>query len=97
MFACDVGDVVRIQNVFTNSTGGTVDPSEIILYLALPTGTVGTYAYTGGAGAVQKQSQGSYYYNGTITASGYHNVRWLGTGAAVAAAQDRFFAREVNT
>lgn len=96
MFACDVGDVVRIQNVFTNSTGGTVDPTEVILYLAPPNGAaVGTYTYSGNA--VQKQSQGTYYYNGTITASGYFNVRWVGTGAAVAAAQDRFFSREINT
>lgn len=95
MFACDVGDVVRIQNVFTNSTGGTVDPSEVILYLAPPTGAVGTYKYS--AAEVQKQSQGSYYYNGTVTTNGYWSVRWVGTGAAVAAAQDRFFAREINT
>lgn len=96
MFACDVGDVVRIQNVFTNASGGTVDPSEVILYLGTPNGAaVGTYTYSGGA--VQKQSQGSYYYNGTVDASGYWNVRWVGTGAVVAAAQDRFFAREINT
>lgn len=95
MFSCDVGDVIRIQNVFTDASGGTVDPSEVILYLGVPTGSVGTYSYSGGA--VQRQAQGSYYYNGTVDASGYWAVRWLGTGAAVAAAQDRFFAREVNT
>lgn len=95
MFACDVGDVVRIQNVFTNASGGTVDPTEVILYLAPPSGAVGTYKYS--AAEVARQSQGSFYYNGTVTASGYYNVRWVGTGAAVAASQDRFFAREVNT
>lgn len=94
MFACDVGDVAHIQNVFTDTTGGTVDPSEVILYLALPSGSVGTYTYS--AGQVSRQSQGSYYYNGTVTASGYWNARWVGTGAAVAAAQDRFFARGTN-
>lgn len=95
MFACDVGDVVRIQNVFTNATGGTIDPTEVILYWQLPSGSVGTYLYS--TAQVTRQSQGSYYYNGTVAASGYHNIRWNGTGAAVAAAQDRFFAREVNT
>lgn len=95
MFACDVGDIVYIQNVFTNSTGGTVDPSEVILYLADPSGSVGTYKYS--AAEVSRQSQGSYYYNGTITQAGYWSVRWRGTGAAVAAEQSRFFAREVNT
>ncbi len=95
MFACDIGDVVYIQNVFTNATGGTVDPTEIILYLAPPSGAVGTYKYS--AAEVVKASQGSYYYNGTVTASGYWNVRWVGTGAANAAEQSRFFARGSNT
>lgn len=95
MFVCDVGDIVYIQNVFTNATGGTVDPSEVILYLHPPTGAVGTYTYSGGQ--VVKQSQGTYYYNGTITQPGYHNVRWIGTGAAVAASQDQFFAHQINT
>lgn len=95
MFACDVGDVVRIQNVFTNATGGTVDPTEVILYLATPAGSVGTYLYS--TAQVARQSQGSFYYNGTVETSGYYQVRWVGTGAAVAAAQDRFFARELNT
>lgn len=95
MFACDVGDVVRIQNVFTNASGGTVDPTEVILYLQSPSGSVGTYEYS--LAEVSRQSQGSFYYNGTVDAAGYWNVRWVGTGAAVAAAQDRFFARTVNT
>lgn len=95
MFACDVGDVVRIQNVFTNASGGTVDPSEVILYLQSPAGAVGTYKYS--MAELSRQSQGTYYYNGTVALAGYHNIRWQGTGAAVAAAQDRFFAREINT
>jgi hypothetical protein len=95
MFSCDVGDVVYIQNVFTNSAGGTVDPSEVILYLAPPTGAVGTYKYS--AAEVTRQSQGTYYYNGTATMPGNWNARWVGTGAAVAAAQSRYFVRETNT
>lgn len=92
MFVCDVGDVVRLQNVFTDAaTGGTVDPSEVLLYLRRPDATVGTYSYS--AGDVARLAQGSYSYNGTITQTGYHTVYWRGTGAAVAAAQDRFFAR----
>ena len=95
MFACDVGAVIAHQMVFTNSSGGTVDPSEVILYLAPPTGAVGTYTYSGGN--VTRLAQGSYSYNGTVTQAGYHNIRWLGTGAAVAAEQRRFFARSTNT
>ena len=91
----DVGDVARIQTVVTNSGGTLVDPSEVLLYLAPPTGSVGTYTYSGGA--VQKQSTGTYYYNGTVTAAGYWNVRWVGTGAADFADQSRYFARTINT
>lgn len=91
MFTCDVGDVSRIQVVFTNSSGGTVDPTEVILYLKTPDAAVGTYTYSGGV--VQKQSQGTYFYNGTITQVGYHHVYWRGTGAAVAAETSRFYAR----
>lgn len=95
MFTCDVGDVVYIQNVFTNASGGTVDPSEVILYLAPPTGAVGTYKYS--LAEVSRQSQGSYSYNGTATQPGYWNVRWVGTGAATAAQQSRYFVKGVNT
>lgn len=95
MFACDVGDVVYHQIVFTNASGGTVDPTEVILYLAPPSGAVGMYKYS--LAEVTRQSQGTFYYNGTVTVSGYHNVRWVGTGAAVAAEQSTFFARGTNT
>jgi hypothetical protein len=90
----DIGDVVRIQTVVTNAGGTLVDPTEVLLYLHIPSGSVGTYTYSGGA--VQKQSQGTYYYNGTVTESGYWNTRWVGTGAADFADQSRYFAREIN-
>jgi hypothetical protein len=90
----DIGDVVRIQTVVTNAGGTLVDPSETILYLHIPSGSVGTYTYSGGA--VQKQSQGTYYYNGTVTESGYHNARWVGTGAADFGDQSRYFVRQTN-
>lgn len=94
-FVCDIGDVAVIQTVFTTSAGATVDPSEVILYLKTPSGTVGTY--TRSAAQVSNPAVGTYRYNGTITESGYWSVRWVGTGAAVAADQSRFFARSVNT
>lgn len=94
MFCCDVGDVPTSWFYVTNSGGTFVDPSEVILYLQTPAGVVGTYTHSGGA--VQKQAVGTYYYNGTATLAGYWNVRWVGTGAAVAAQQDRYFVRETN-
>ena len=91
----DIGDVVRIQTIITNSAGVLVDPSEVLLYLHIPSGSVGTYTYS--AGAVQKQSTGTYYYNGTVGESGYYNTRWVGTGAADFGDQSRYFARQRNT
>lgn len=90
----DIGDVVRIQAVVTDSAGTLVDPSEVLLYLHQPSGSVGTFSYS--AAQVQKQSQGTYYYNGTVTQSGYYNVRWLGTGAADFGDQSRYFVRQIN-
>lgn len=91
----DLGDVVRIQTVVTDSAGTLVDPSEVLLYLHMPSGSVGTFAYS--LGQVQKQSTGTYYYNGTSTQSGYWNTRWLGTGAADFGDQSRYFVRQINT
>lgn len=93
-FTCDVGDVPQIQVIFTNSGGTAVDPTGVFLYLAQPSGAVGTYTYPAD---VSKTSVGTYTYNGTATAAGYWQVRWVGTGAAVAAQQDRYFVRSTNT
>ena len=90
----DIGDVVRIQVVVTTSAGVLVDPTEVSLYLHPPTGAVGTYTYS--AGQVQRQSLGTFYYNGTVTASGYYNTRWVGTGAADFGDQSRYFVRQTN-
>ena len=90
----DIGDVARIQVVVTNAGGTLVDPTEVILYLHAPSGSVGTYKYS--TAQVQKQSTGTYYYNGTVTESGYHNSRWVGTGAADFADQSRYFVRQIN-
>jgi hypothetical protein len=90
----DIGDVVRIQTVVTNAGGTLIDPSETILYLHAPSGAVGTYTYS--SGSVIQQSTGTYYYNGTVSASGYWNVRWVGTGAADFGDQSRYFVRQTN-
>lgn len=91
----DIGDVVLIQTVVTTSAGVLVNPSEVLLYLAPPGGAVGTYTLS--AGQVSNPSVGTFRYNGTVTSAGYHNVRWVGTGAADFADQSRYFARTRNT
>ena len=92
--AFDIGDVAYIQTVVTNSGGTVVDPSEVLLYLSPPSGAVGTYTLSGGQ--VGHPSTGTFYYNGTVTAAGYWNVQWVGTGAADFGDQSRFFARTRN-
>ena len=91
----DVGDVAYIQTIVTNSGGTVVDPSEVLLYLAPPTGSVGTFSLSGGH--IGHPGTGTFYYNGTVTVAGYWNVRWVGTGAADFADQSRYFARGINT
>lgn len=71
-----------------------VDPSEVLLYLAPPTGAVGTYTLS--AGQVQHPGVGTFYYNGTVTQAGYWSVQWIGTGAADFGDQARYFARQRN-
>lgn len=95
MNAFDVGDVVQHQTVFTTTAGAVVDPTEVILYLRNPVGAVGTYKYS--AGDITTPASGTYRYNGTTTMPGEYNVRWWGTGAAVATEQSRYFVRPVNT
>ena len=90
----DIGDVVQIQAVVTNASGVLTDPSEVLLYLQLPSGAVGTYTYS--AGQITRPSAGTFRYNGTATASGYYNVRWVGTGAADFGDQSRYFVRQTN-
>jgi hypothetical protein len=91
----DIGDVAGIQTVVKNAGGTLINPSEVLLYLAPPSGAVGTYTLSGGQ--VANPSTGTFSYNGTVTQAGYHNVRWVGTGAADFGDQSRFFARTKNT
>lgn len=93
-FTCDVGDVPKISFFVTDADGESVDPSEVLLYLQRPSGMVGTYTLS--AGQVTRQAAGTYSYNGTATEAGYWNVRWVGTGAANAAEQSRYFVRGSN-
>ncbi len=90
----DIGDVVYIQTVVTNSGGTLINPTEVLLYLAPPSGAVGTYTLSGGQ--VSNPSVGTFTYNGTVTSAGYWNVRWVGTGAADFGDQARYFARQNN-
>lgn len=95
MFSCDVGDVPQLKIIWTDINGAVVDPTTITLYLQAPSGAVGTYTYA--SGSVAKVSAGTYTYNGTATAPGYWDVRWVADGSAVAAEQSRYFVRGVNT
>lgn len=91
----DIGDVAYIQTVVTNAGGTLINPSEVLLYLAPPAGSVGTYTLS--TGAIVSPSTGTFGYNSTITQAGWHNVRWVGTGAADFGDQSRFFVRTNNT
>lgn len=88
----DIGDTVRITNVFTTqATGAAVDPTTIALTLMAPDGTETTYTYAGGT--VTKDSTGTYHVDVSITASGDYRYRWVSTGTGAAAEEGRFQVR----
>ena len=95
MFACDVGDVPQIKCVFTGTAGAPIDPTTVTLYVGPPGAAVGTYTYA--SGSVSRSAVGTYTFDGTATAAGYWQVRWVGDGAAIAAEQSQFFVRSLNT
>ena len=84
----DIGDQVQIRVTFTSNSTPT-DPTEVEFRLLPPTAVNELLeSYNGGAGNVQRESTGVYYYNFTVAESGVHRYRWKATGAVVAASPD---------
>ena len=79
------GAAVRLSAIFT--VGGTAtDPTTVTLQTRDPSGT--TTAVT-----VVKDSTGHYHGDVEVAVSGQWHYRWVGAGAAVAAAEGTFMVR----
>lgn len=89
----DVGDVVRVQGVFKNAAGTTVDPTAITFKFQVPDGTITTYIY-GTDAEVVRSATGTYYCDITTTDEGRYSCRWAGTGNNAAAGERYFLVSE---
>ncbi len=80
----DIGDLVRVSGIFTNTAGAATDPTAIKVSVRAPDGTLTTYTY-GTDAALKKETTGSYYLDIDATLAGFWFYRWFGTGAVQAA------------
>jgi hypothetical protein len=80
----DKGDTVRLSSAFT-SDGVPADPTDAILKIKKPDGTIETYKYS--LAEVTKESTGNYYRDVLMSQIGQLWYHWEGTGAIVTAGE----------
>lgn len=88
----DRGDGIRISVTFRDIADAVADPSTVTIRIKTPDATV--EIHTLASGDVEKDSQGVYHYDYTITQEGEHYVRWEGTDTVIAVAETSFRARK---
>ena len=93
----DIGDLVQVTSVFTNSAGTAIDPTTVSIQVKGGTdATVTTYVY-GTDAALVKDSTGHYHCNISVTSSGQWHYRWVSTGTGQAAEEGYFNVRVKQT
>lgn len=84
----DIGDLdmlyprdstIVITGTFTNSTGTPVDPTDVVLQIHRPNGTVNQYKYS--LAQVTKNGVGNYSKQVVLDTAGEFVYRWTGTGS----------------
>ncbi len=97
----DIGDVVRTSSTFTDTGGTKADPGGLTWVFTEPDGTdtVHTRSGTGSTstGSIFRTTDGVYYRDWTVTASGTHWYRYSSTGNITAAAEANFRVRNRHT
>lgn len=89
----DVGDTVRTTIIFASTAGVNADPSGTIRFgYKTPDGTV-TFTAATGAGNIEKQTTGTYFYDLVTTSSGRYETRFESTGSIVTAEEAYFIVR----
>lgn len=86
-----IGQVARLENTVTSSTGSTVavDPGGLTFRLREPDGT--TYAYVWGVDSqVTTFGAGQFRVNWTVAKRGRHFGKWVGTASHAGAAEFAF-------
>lgn len=90
--AHDIGDMRRLQVVFTDFAGAVADPTAVTFRIKKPDGTAVSYVY-GTDAALVKSTTGVYYVDFAITLAGRHVYRFVGTGAVETAENGEFYVR----
>lgn len=83
----NIGDLLRLKATFKDLSDVVADPTNVVLKVKNPSGTVTTYNYPG---TITRESTGVYYYDFAVTVSGVHYFNWAGTGAYTAADENSF-------
>ena len=79
----DIGSMVQLSALFTDTSGNVVAPSSVVVRVKDPNGTVGTYT-------PKAQADGSFAYGYTTAVVGVHYYRFEGSGSVVAVADGTF-------
>ena len=88
----DVGDQVTSSIEFRQGAA-LADPTTITCKVEEPDGTETPYVYPTDPEVI-KDAVGKYHLDITVNAEGTWTHRWEGTGAVVAAAEQRFVVRD---
>lgn len=82
------GSQVRFSVLFKSTVSpiGPIDPTDVILRVRDPAGTVTAYDYL--SAQVVKDSVGAYHCDVTCALAGSYFGRWEGSGTAVAVAEE---------
>lgn len=97
-----IGQEIRSYGTFTDASGTAYDPGTVRFAMAVPGGTLaymGSYVEGVASGSVVRENTGTYYADRILTAGGYWQRAWEGSGTINATLYDRVFARyrEPNT
>ena len=89
----DVGDRVRLEVTFTDSTGADSDPTEVTIRHRVEAAEPVAEVYNGGLGAVVRQAAGRYHLDLDLAAAGRWYWRAEGMETPQAAGERAFTVR----
>jgi hypothetical protein len=94
----DIGDVVRVTGLFTDTGGVAGDPSTVRFLYDTPTSTAATIhtrtsTAIGAVDQIVKASTGVYYFDLPTTGRGLYETRFTSTGALQASGESWFSVR----
>lgn len=92
----DIGDVVRLSNIFRDTVPQDSDPNTIVVTLLKPGATSTTYSYAGAT--VTRDSLGHFHVDVDTTGftPGRYVHRWVTTGTPKTASEGEFYIKPVG-